>query len=257
MSRQGNTLSHNIRLAYDGRTLGTMTKGTPVRATNAHVSMAGHITGAELRANLTRTDTANGFANRILFACVKRWQSLPFGGKPIKDKMAPLIKRLNVAVANARQTGLVSMDEEASALWDEAYKRLTADQPGLLGAITARAEAHTLRLAMIYALEDATGVISKSHLQAAIAVWDYCEASAAHIFGSLLGDAVADEILGALQQTGSLGLTRTQIRDLFGRNRSAERIGAALALLLSKGRAKGEIVETGGRPSEVWRATHG
>jgi hypothetical protein len=88
-----------------------------------------------------------------------------------------------------------------------------------------------------------------------IAVWDYCEASAARIFGSLLGDDVADEVFGALQQVGSKGLTRTEIRDLFGRNRSAERIAAALGLLLTKGRAKADIRPTEGRPSEVWIAT--
>jgi hypothetical protein len=134
----------------------------------------------------------------------------------------------------------MSMDETAQKLWPEAYERLSADQPGLLGAITARAEAQTLRLAMIYALLDSTGAISKAHIQAALAVWEYCEASAVRIFGSLLGDGVADEILSALQKVGSKGLSRTEIRDLFGRNRSSERIGAALALLLTRGCAKAE-----------------
>lgn len=256
--RHGNTLSHNIRHAYDGLTLGSMTKASPVRATGAHVSIIGHITEAELRANLTRTDTANGFANRILFACVKRSQILPFGGQPIKEKMFPLVGRLREAVNEAKKIGLMSMDGEAREFWDEAYRQLSADQPGLLGAITARAEAHTLRLAMVYALEDAKGVITKPHIEAAIAVWDYCEASAARIFGSMLGDDVADEILIALRQAGSEGLTRTAIRDLFGRNRSADRIGAALGLLLSKGRAKGEMKDNvSGRPTEVWRAING
>ena len=74
----------------------------------------------------------------------------------------------------------------------------------------------------------------------------------------MLGDTVADEILIALRQAGREGLTRTAIRDLFGRNRSADRIGAALGLLLSKGRARGEMRDNpSGRPSEVWRAIDG
>ena len=50
-------------------------------------------------------------------------------------------------------------------------------------------------------------------------------------------------------------MSRTAIRDLFGRNQSADRIGAALALLASKGRARMEIRQSGGRPTECWIAT--
>ena len=255
MDRHGNTLSSHVRKAYDGGKLATMTKACPITATNPHISIIGHITEPELRARLTRTDAANGFANRFLFACVRRSQNLPFGGASIDAKMQPLIAKLRDTVANARPIGRMSMDETAQKLWPEAYERLSADQPGLLGAITARAEAQTLRLAMIYALLDSTGAISKAHIQAALAVWEYCEASAVRIFGSLLGDDVADEILSALQKVGSKGLSRTEIRDLFGRNRSSDRIGAALALLLTRGRAKTEITTTRGRPSEMWVAS--
>ena len=58
-------------------------------------------------------------------------------------------------------------------------------------------------------------------------------------------------------QAGQAGMTRTAIRDLFGRHRSADRIGAALALLMKTGKAAGKMRETGGRPAEVWVATDG
>jgi hypothetical protein len=51
--------------------------------------------------------------------------------------------------------------------------------------------------------------------------------------------------------------TRTAIRDLFGRNRAGDRIGAALALLATKGRARMETCKTSGHPAEVWVATKG
>ena len=92
-----------------------------------------------------------------------------------------------------------------------------------------------VRLALIYTLLDGQTEIGVPHLRAALAVWEYCEASAAFIFGDSLGDEVADDILRALQLAGSAGLTRTAIRDHLGRNRSADRIGAALALLMNKG----------------------
>jgi hypothetical protein len=123
-----------------------------------------------------------------------------------------------------------------------------------LGAVTARAEAQTIRLALIFALLDCAEQIDVNHLRAALAVWEFCEASAAHIFGDSLGDPTADEILRALHQAGRDGMTRTAIRDLFGRHRTADRIGAALALLMTKGRARFVAGTTGGRPVETWFA---
>ena len=107
---------------------------------------------------------------------------------------------------------------------------------------------------MIYALLDNMDKIDVAHLKAALAVWEYAEASAAHIFGKSLGDPVADEIERAIRQVGAVGMTRTAIRDLFGRNRSGDRIGAALQLLVTKGRARFETSRTTGRPAETWFA---
>ena len=146
------------------------------------------------------------------------------------------------------------MTAPAYRLWVAVYPALSDDQPGLLGTITARGEAQTIRLGMIYALLDHKDQIDEAHLKGALAVWEYCEASAARIFGGALGDPVADEIQQALRQAGSAGMTRTAIRDLFGRNRSGDRIGTALALLMSKGRARTEMTVTTGRPAQTWFA---
>jgi hypothetical protein len=254
MERPGNTLSPVIRKAWDGGTLSTLTKNSPLRATNPHISIVGHITVEELRARITRTDMASGFANRFLFAVIKRSKLLPHGGHLAESDIARLGKRIKTAVEYAKNVGRVRMTDAAAKKWEVLYEHLSADQPGLLGAITARAEAQTIRLAMIYALLDGKDWIDVDHIAAAVAVWEYCEASAAHIFGNALGDPAADEILRALQQAGAAGMSRTAIRDLFGRNRSADRIGVALALLLTKGRAQMEPRTTGGRPSEVWFA---
>jgi len=77
MDRDGNTLSTVLRDAWDGVQLRTMTrKSNALRSNSAHISLIGHITRDELRQNLTETDKANGFANRILWACVKRSKEL-------------------------------------------------------------------------------------------------------------------------------------------------------------------------------------
>ena len=58
-------------------------------------------------------------------------------------------------------------------VWETIYGRLSEGQPGLLGAVTSRAEAQTVRLALIYALLDGASNIDLPHIMAALAVWEY------------------------------------------------------------------------------------
>jgi hypothetical protein len=255
MERPGNTLSCVIRNAWDGGTLETMTANSKRLATDAHISIVGHITEDELRARLTRTDAANGFGNRFLFICVRRSKLLPFGGNLDPSDIGFLGGLLKESAEFARTVGRVRMTPAARNLWAVIYERLSAEQDGLLGAVTARAEAQTIRLATLYALMDRRMEIDVAHLEAALALWEYSEASAVRIFGDSLGDPVADDILTALHQAGSAGMTRTSVRDLFGRNQGSDRIGMALAKLASKGLALMEHRRTGGRPVETWFAT--
>jgi Protein of unknown function (DUF3987) len=251
--RHGNTITQLIRQAWDGHKLQTMTRSSSLSATSAHVSIIGHITADELRARLSRTDAANGFANRFLYTLVKRSKEMPFGGNLTDSEILHLGEQLRTVIERAKLTGRVTMTNAAKTLWISVYSSLSAAQSGLLGAVTSRAESQVIRLALIYALLDGASEIDKPHLTAALALWEYCEASAVYIFGSSLGDPVADEIERALQQAGTDGMTRTAIRDLFGRNRSGDRIGAALCLLKARRRARMEtITRNEGRPSETW-----
>jgi predicted ArsR family transcriptional regulator len=50
-------------------------------------------------------------------------------------------------------------------------------------------------------------------------------------------------------------MTRTRIRDLFGRHENTEQISKALEALLKEGFARRESVATAGRPQEVWYST--
>jgi hypothetical protein len=250
--RHGNTLSPLIRRSWDGDTLATMTRASPLKATGAHISIVGHITTDELRARMSRTDLANGFANRFLFALIRRSKELPFGGNLSDSEILMLGEQLRAAVDNAKVLGRLYMAEGARAKWASVYSVLSAGQPGLLGAVTARAEAQVMRLALVYSLLDGCSGIDRPHIDAALALWEYCESSAAYVFGDMLGDPVADEIARALTMAGPDGMSRTAIRDVFGRHRSGERIGAALALLTTKGKVRQEMRHTGGRPVEVW-----
>jgi hypothetical protein len=248
MERHGNTLSAVIRNAWDGQKLQTMTKASPLKATGAHISIIAHITEEEARARLTRTEMANGFANRFLFCCVRRSKLLPHGGALRESDLADLAQRVKAAVEFARQVGRVRMTAEAAEAWAAAYAELSAERLGLVGAIIARAEAQVIRLALVFALLDQKDTIAPEHLEAAMAVWAYC------VGGDSLGDPVADDILRALRQSGPGGMTRTEISNLFGRHQTSDQIGAALQLLRTKNRVRSETRETSGRPSEVWVA---
>jgi len=70
-----------------------------------------------------------------------------------------------------------------------------------------------------------------------------------------LDDRIVRKIEDALGAAGDGGLTRTALRDYFGRNLSGGKIGAALEILRINGRAEREMVRTDGRPCEIWRRT--
>lgn len=250
-SRDGNTLTAIIRQAWDAGDLRTMTKNSAAKASGAHISILGHITRDELLRLLSTTEAANGFCNRFLWLCVRRSKSLPEGGQIHEADLGPIQRRLMRAVQFARGTGEVCRDEEARALWIDAYPQLSEGKPGMLGAIVSRAEAQVMRLACLFALLDESALIRVEHLRASLALWDYCEASARYIFGQRLGDPVADELLSALRQHPQ-GMTRTEIRDWFGRNRKACELDRGLSLLKHQGLARSETQESGGRPSERW-----
>src|SRR6266540_2881268 len=89
---------------------------------------------------------------------------------------------------------------------------------GLLGAITARADAQVLRLSVAYALAEGESVIDVQHLQAAWGLWSYCAASARMIFGDSTGNARADRLLAAIRTKRPDGLDRAEWHRVLGGN---------------------------------------
>jgi uncharacterized protein DUF3987 len=251
--REGNTLSSVLRKAWDAGDLGTMTKNSPARATDAHISAIAHITRDELLRGLDSTEAANGLFNRFLWICVRRSKLLPHGGKLTDSDLQPLVGELHDVTLWCNVPKQLAFSDDAAQAWTKVYGSLSDGRPGLLGAVLGRAEAQTLRLAVLYAALDCSLTIELDHLRAALAVWQYCEDSAGWIFGDRLGDPDADAILGALRANPT-GLSRTQIQELFSRNLSVGRLAAALASLFKGGFATVRRVATRGRPAEIWEA---
>jgi hypothetical protein len=254
LARQGNTLSGVLRLGFDGDDLRTMVKNNPARATNPHVSLIAHITRQETAKYLDHVEIFNGLGNRILWACVRRSKLLPFGGSVDQSRLVALGNLLADAVTRAWSNGPMGWAPSGRALWESEYGRLTEDRPGLWGAITSRAEAHVLRLAMLYAIMDMQSEIADIHVLAALDLWRYCDRSALHLFGGSTGDRHADAILSALRLRPD-GMSRTEISvDVFNRHQSSSEIARALSTLLELHLVRTGIVQTEGRPEERWFA---
>lgn len=251
--REGATTSETIRKAWDGRdVLRTMTKNSPAVATGAHVSILAHITFDELRVTLTETEKANGLANRYLWLAAKRSKSLPEPTRLEEATVRGLAGRLAEAKRRAVMTGEFERTEEARALWKHVYDELSAEMPGLAGAMIGRAEAQVARLSLAYAALSGATEINTDHLLGALALWDYCEASVSWIFGDATGDATADRLLAAIRAAGVLD--RTAAYELFGKHVSAARLDHALERLVSAGRLEVTSEQTGGRPRTIYRA---
>jgi hypothetical protein len=250
MRRDGSTLSTILRDAWDTGALRVMTK-VQLRASGAHVSALGHITVEELRRELDETSLANGFANRFLWLAVKRSKLLPEPVPFAGPKVEALAQRIRSAVDFARSIDVVERDDEAREVWRQVYPDLTADRPGMLGAVLNRCEAQAVRLSLTYALLDRSRTIKRAHLHAALAVLDYVESSARFIFGDRLGDPVADAILHLLAASPSRAMSRTALYDSFGRHTRRERMSDALSALVTAGCVEVTRTETGGRPTEM------
>lgn len=256
--REGSVLSPVIRLAFDGDDLRITTRNTPLRATEPHICILGHAVPDELRRLLADDEVESGFANRFAYYAVRRSKLLPNVTPAPREIAVPLAGRLRDAANFARAVGEMRRDDAAEAMWTKLYYVLAAERPGLAGALLARAHAHVVRLSMIYALLDRSAVVRRPHLESAAALWAYSESSVRFVFGDMLRDRRAEELVTALREAGEKGLKREEVRDLFSRNISAVRIDLILGDLARQGLAharKARSIEgRPGRPAITWYA---
>ena len=248
LGREGNTLSPVIRAAWDKGDLKTLTKNSLAHATDAHVSIIGHITLPELRKYLNDTELWNGFANRFLWILVKRSKLLPDGGQQLD--LNPLKHKLTEAYKGASRIERMERSPAAQVLWRSLYPTLTAGTSGLAGAATGRGEAQTLRLSLIFALLDRAHIIDLPHLQAAHAVWCYCKASARSIFHEEEEDPLERLLLDIIK--AQPGVNHKGLYKATGGHIPAATLMQALVAIRDQGLARCETKATGGRPAERW-----
>jgi hypothetical protein len=259
--RDGNILSQIIRSAYDNGNLATLTVN-PRYATGAHISIVGHITPEELAERLDHIEMANGFGNRFLWFLV-RSEKVMARTEPIPNElfMRFAVELRSLPPVASKEDCPVELDGGAQSLWAELYPQLREDRPGLAGAMVSRGSSMVLRVALIYAILDAPPTSHKplairvEHLEAARAVWAYCEASAMTLFDSQTGDALCDKLLHLL---GSGPMTK----DDFNRHLSLKQkncVGRALEKLKDLNLIRKSLLkhEGAGRPATVWERVPG
>jgi hypothetical protein len=243
--RDGNPLAQTMRDAWDGTRLSTIVrKQNRLIATGHHISVIGHITAAELRFKLADSDVAGGSMNRFLTVCSKRSKRLPDGGGAPEQVVDALAAELRQRVEHSRTFRRIERDTEAQQLWRDAYEALTPDVAieGHYAAVVARAVPQVLRLSLTFALldeQEGPSVIRAEHLRAAIAVWDYAQASAWFVFGDVAANVDLTRLCEAVDKADGHSLTRTEIYStVFGSNKKA----AAIEELIRQAVATGGYV---------------
>lgn len=254
--REGNTLSAFLRNLWDSGNARSLTKNSPLKTTDAQVSIIGHITKTELLTCLSEVEAANGYANRFLWVCVRRSKFLPHGSEVDYKDLLCINAEISRRIEFAQSVEQMHFSDEAKELWASNYEHLETSRFGFVAKITQRASPYVLRLSCIFAVLDGQSVIGVEHLEAALAVWQFCEDSAKYIFGERIGNKNADALLDALRDAEN-GLTRTEIyTDVFQKNLNAKEITKALRILLEMNliESRKEQTENAKKPSEKWFA---
>lgn len=253
-SREGSSASSVLRAAWDFSRLEHRIRKQTYEAPPAPVSMVAHITADELRDGrhgLRLNDIMNGFGNRVLWLYVDRRRIIP-NLEPLPDHVRnQLVGRLRSALETSRRAGVVRRSPDADELWVDLYGRMATDDPaGIVGALTARAEAQVLRLSLVYALIDGCTTIERRHLMSAWELWRYCRWSAQYIWvGRGTGDPDVDRvaaILGAGEE-----LTSTALDRMFYGHKNIPEIRDKV---VSLGIAEEVTRSTGGRSAKVLTA---
>jgi hypothetical protein len=259
--RQGNTLTETYRKVWDSpHKIRTSNKNSPLVATDPHISLIGHTNKNELLATLADIELSNGFANRILWCASERRELMPDADyldwcdyPEITDPLKEVFRQRS---ANTDEPFRFYRTGAANELWKKVYYKLNSQKHvSFIDGVLVRDTSHLLKVAMIYAVIDKAAEIDICHLQAALAVCDYSQASARWIFAERTGNRLANTIYWALLRAPQ-GMTRTQIyEDVCYRNTPSAKLDEAFEALAKNGIARMDFRMTeSGRKVEMWFA---
>lgn len=194
-----------MRTAYDGETLAARrVKQPPLISTQHMISIIGMITPGEL---LALQKMSGGLESRMLYfysAPARKTRTDPF---VVDESEISLADEVREAIGHAWDSILVScgpitaelielrgiapstkfpIADDVADRWKDEIEPAIEDVADAVGAdyerYTARAQTHVIRLALLYALADGASEIDWPHVNAAMALTEFCMFSARRIF---------------------------------------------------------------------------
>lgn len=252
--KESSILSPTLRCAWDSKTLSNITKSDGhLTAKDHHISVIGHITIDELKKNLGGVELTNGFSNRFLWLYVERYRIRSIGTQLRMSELESEISLLRSSICESREIKEVKIDFAATELWESIYWDCESlDFPGSLGEVSSRVSSHVLKIALILSLSDSSTEIRAEHLEASKKFWDLCEASCMHVFGDFKISRDATRLLLELKSR-PLGMTRTEISQLFQNNRKKRQIDSVLSELRNQESVVSFLHKPPSKkPAEIW-----
>jgi hypothetical protein len=189
-----------------------------------------------LQKALTEQDIYGGFANRWLYFSGAAKDPLPNPAKVNPSNRNKLVSNLNEIRewAESVPDGEILISPEAAALFENYYREhyRRCQEPGLIPTLIVRIQDFIWKMALLYAANNKSTVISANHIEAAMAVGTYLEESVKEVFSSF---GMSN---GKAQEMKLLHLLRTEgrpmsLRDIYRRlNMSARDLDNLAAPLL-------------------------
>lgn len=233
MKREGNSLSHILRAAWEGGDLSTLTVNGRI-APESHIGILAHVSPDEFRAKLSDADMAGGTYNRFLPLAAAWSKALPdsVGADPglVCSLAAGPAERLDAG----GRLGALDLAEDATGLWRELYLEFNADtHHPKVAQFVSRALPYCKRIAGIHAALDGAPAIHAAHLHAAAALVRYSIDSARALFVDTTTPA---RLVTWIAEAGPNGRTKRDITaGFFGGHRKAQEINALLEPLPAAG----------------------
>lgn len=244
-AREKNTLSATIRTCWDGRDIAPLVKNASWCSSAPHICIIGHITAPELIEKMSDVDAQSGFLNRFVILHIARAKLValpqPTPAAEIERLAGLVTESVRFAIGEditAHNSKEIRMSHDAITLWCDEYPSLTAELPGITGALLVRVEIYCRMFAMIFALLDRSTTIEPQHIRAALAWVNYWKASVSYIFQTLSAKAEAERLNDASAEVlefirANPRCPRTAITTAFRNKMAGPQITAALNHLLN------------------------
>jgi len=184
---------------------------------------------------------------------------MPNPPKVDQEKRNKLVQDLNQIRdwADSVPNGEILISDEANILFERYYHDYyqRCQQPGLIPTLIVRVQDFVWKIALLYAADTLSETISKDHLEAAIAVGNYLEASVGEVFANFgISSSKAQEtkLLDFLRAEGKPVPEREVYRRL---SMSAKDLEATIQPLAKLGLVKNSFILGGnGRRVKVYEA---